>query len=91
MQAEGESRIMTSPRENSQDHNIFISLTSALYVIVKSRKEKSKALKKEEGQDIVSRGFDTRMEEIQEEHKQETTQLQKAITDRDNQMQAIQY
>ena len=49
LQAEGESRIITSPRENSQDHNIFISLTSALYVIVKSRKEKGKALKKEEG------------------------------------------
>ena len=36
---------MTPPREYAQDHNIFTSLTGALYVVVNSQKDKGKALK----------------------------------------------
>ena len=37
---------MDPSREDAQDHDIFISLTGALYVTINSRKEKGKALKK---------------------------------------------
>ena len=59
---------MNTPREDVQDHNIFISLTGALYVIVNSWKDYGKALKKHILKDIVPRGFDTRIEEIQGKH-----------------------
>ena len=72
---------MDPPREDAQDHDIFISMTRALYVTVNSRKDKGRALKKHILKDIVPRGFDARIEEIQEKHRQ-------AITDRDNQIQA---
>ena len=35
LQAKGEIHIMDSPREDAQDHDIFISLTDTLYVTVK--------------------------------------------------------
>ena len=56
LQAEGGCHIMTPPREDAQDHDIFISLTGALYVIVNSRKDKGKALKKHILKDIAPRG-----------------------------------
>ena len=89
MQAEGGCHIMTHPREDAQDHDIFISLTGALCVIVNSQKDKCKALKEHIMKDIVPRGFDARIEEIQEEHNQQTTQLQQAIADRDKKIRAI--
>ena len=61
---------MDRRREDAKDHDIFISLTGALYVTVNSRKDKSKALKKHILKDIVPRGFDARIEEIQEKHQQ---------------------
>ena len=61
---------MDRRREDAKDHDIFISLTGALYVTVNSRKDKSKALKKHILKDIVPRGFDARIEEIQEKHRQ---------------------
>ena len=69
MQAERGIRSMDPLREDAQDHDIFISLTGALYIIVNSRKDKGKALKKHILKDIVPRGFDARIEEIQEEHR----------------------
>ena len=84
MQAEGGIRSMDPLREDAQDHDIFISLTGALYIIVNSRKDKGKALKKHILKDIVPHGFDAKIEEIQEEHRQ-------AIEEKDNQIQAIQY
>ena len=62
-----------------------------MYIIINSQKDKGKALKKHILKDIVPHGFDARIEEIQEKHNQQTTQLQQAITGRDNQIQAIQY
>ena len=74
---------MDPPREDAQDHDIFISLTGTIYVNVNSRKDKGKALKKHILKDIVPRGFDVRIEEIQEKHRQ-------AITGRENQIKAHQ-
>ena len=84
LQAEGGCHIMKPPREDAQDHDIFISLTDALYVVVNSRKDKSKALKNHILKDIAPRRFDAKIEEIQEKHQQ-------AITDRDNQIKDFEF
>ena len=65
LQAEGGVHIMNTPKEDTQDHGTFISLTGALYVVINSRKDKGKALKKHILKDIETRGFDVRIEEIQ--------------------------
>ena len=70
LQAEGSVHIMNVAREDAQDHDIFISLTGALYVIVNYRNDKGKALKKHILKDIAPRGFDARIEEIQKKHRQ---------------------
>ena len=41
-----------------------------MYAIVNSRKDKGKALKEDILKDIVPRGFDASIEEIQEKHQQ---------------------
>ena len=70
LNVEGECHDATPPREDAQDHDIFISLTGTLYVVVNSQKDKGKALKKHILKDIVPRGFDVKIEEIQEKHRQ---------------------
>ena len=55
-----------------------------MYVIVNFQKDKGKALKKHIMKDIVSRGFDAKIEKIQEKHRQ-------AITDGENQIQALEF
>ena len=55
-----------------------------MYVIIKSQKDKGKALKKHILKDIVPRGLDARKEEIQGKHQQ-------AITDRDNEIKAFEF
>ena len=70
LQAEGGVCSIGPIKENAQDYHIFISLTGALYITVNSRKGKGKALKKHILKDIVPRGFDARIEEIQEKHRQ---------------------
>lgn len=40
LKAEGRIWSMDPPKEDAQDHDIFISLTSALYFNVNSREEK---------------------------------------------------
>ena len=57
----GGSVAWTTPKEDAQDHDIFISLTGVLYVTVNSRKDKGKAFKKHILKDIVTRGFDARI------------------------------
>ena len=64
LQAKWGIRSIGSPREDAQDHDIFILLTGALYVIVNSKKGKGKALKKHILKDIVPRGFDAKIEGI---------------------------
>ena len=51
------------PKEDAQDHDIFISLTGALYVVVNSRKDKGKVLQKHILKDIVPRGFDAKIKD----------------------------
>ena len=70
LQAGGGCHVMTHPRKDAQDHDIFISLTGALYVTVNSRKDKGKAFKKHILKDIAPHGFDARVEEIQGKHQQ---------------------
>ena len=70
LQAEGGVHIMNAAREDAQDHDFFISLTGALYVVVNYQKDKGKALKKHILKDIAPRGGDVRIEEIQEKHRQ---------------------
>ena len=70
LNVEGGCHDATPPREDAQDHEIFISLTGTLYVVVNSQKDKGKALKKHILKDIVPRGFDVKIEEIQEKHRQ---------------------
>ena len=67
------------PREDPQDHDIFILLTGALYVTVNSKKDKGKALNKHIMKHIVSRRFDAKTEEIQEKHRQATEEKDAAI------------
>ena len=72
----------------SKDHqdktDEFLSVFGVMYLIVNSRKDKGKALKEYILREIAPRGFDTRTEEIQEQHRQ-------TITGHDNQIQAIQH
>ena len=70
LQAEGRCHTIKPSREDAQDHDVFISLTGALYDVLNSQKDKGKALKKHILKDIVPRGFDTRIEEVQEKHRQ---------------------
>ena len=70
LKADGRCYDATPPREDAQYHDIFISLTGALYVVVNSQKDKSMALKKHILKDIVRLGFDVKIEEIQEKHRQ---------------------
>ena len=69
-----------------------------LYVVVNSQKDKGKAPKKHILKDIAARGFDVRIEEIEEKHQRAIEEKDAAIAllsddlqDRDNQIQAIQY
>ena len=45
LQAEGGVHIMNAPREDAQDHDIFISLTVALYVVVNPQKDRARRLR----------------------------------------------
>ena len=69
-----------APPAPLQDPDIFILLTGALYVTVNSRKDKGKAVKKHILKDIVPRGFDVRIEEIQEKHRQAIEEKDATIT-----------
>ena len=60
----------------------FFPVFGIMYIIIKSKKQKVKALKKHILKDIVPRGFDVRIEEIQGKHQQ-------TITGRDNQIKAL--
>ena len=57
----------------------LLSVFGVMYVIVNSRKAKGKRLKEHILKDIVSRGFNVRIKEIQGEHNQQTSQLLQTI------------
>ena len=71
------------PKDQQNKSEKFLSVLGVMYVIVNSWKDKGKALKEHILTEIVPRGFDARIEEIQEQHRQ-------AITGCENQIQAIQ-
>ena len=72
------------PKDHQNKTAKFLSVFRVMYVIIKSQKEKGKVIKKHILKDIVPRGLDARIEEIQGEHQQ-------AITDRDNQIKALEF
>ena len=78
------------PKENAQDHDIFISL-KALYVIVNSWKDKAKSFKNHIIKCIVLHGFDLKIAQVQEKHHTENEDQQRAIADHENHIQAIQH
>ena len=69
------------PKDYQNKADKFLSVFG---VIIKSQKDKGKALKKHILKDIVPRGLDARIEEIQGKHQQ-------VITDRDNQIKALEF
>ena len=62
----------------------FLTVFVVMCFIINSQKYKSKALKKHILKDIVPRGLDKRIEEIQGNHQQ-------AITGRDNQINVVDF
>ena len=74
----------SGPKDHQNKTDKFLSVFGAMYFIIKSQKDKGKALKKHMLKDIVPLGFDARIEEIQGKHQQ-------AITDRDNQRKALEF
>ena len=67
-----------------QDQDVFLSIYGVMHVIINSRKERGKELKEFIFKDIIPRGLNEKIKQLQEDH-------QLAITDRDNKTQAIQY
>ena len=59
----------SGPKDHQNKKDKFLSVFEVMYVIVKSRKDKGKALKEHIPKGIVPRGFDAKIEEIQEKHR----------------------
>ena len=74
----------SGPKDQQNKADKFLSVFGVMYVIVKSQKDKGKALKEHILKDIVPRGFDTKIEEVQGKH-------QEAITGCDNQIKALEF
>ena len=62
-------RLGLDPKTNKATHKFF-SFFGVIYVIVNSKKENGNALKDNILKDIVPRGLDVRIEEIQKKHQQ---------------------
>ena len=74
----------SGPKDQQNKTDKLLSVFGVMYVIVNSRKVKGKTLKEHILKDIVSRGFNVRIKEIQGEHNQQTSQLQQTIQEQDN-------
>ena len=72
------------PEYHQNNTDKFLSVFGPMYVIIKTQKDKGKAYKKQILKDIVPHGLNTRIEDIQGNH-------QEAITDRDNQVKALEF
>ena len=57
------------PKDQQNKTEKFLSAFGVMHVIVNSKKDKVKALKDHILKDLVPRGFDARIEEIQEKHQ----------------------
>ena len=62
-----------------------------MYVIVNSRKNEGKALKEHILKDIVPRGFDARIEEIQEKHREAIEEEDAAIALLNGELKSHEY
>ena len=60
----------SGPKDHQNKKDKFLSVFGVMYVIIKSQKDKGKALKKHILKDIVPRGFNAKIEEIQGKHRQ---------------------
>ena len=74
----------SGPKDHQSKTDKFLSAYGVMYVMVNSWKNKCKDPKEHILNDIVPHSFDSRMEEIQEDHQQTIQEL-------DNRIQAIQY
>ena len=88
----------SGPKDQQNKTDKFLSVFGIMYVIVNSKKDNAKALKEHFLKDIVPRGFDARIEEIQGQHQQAIEKKDAVIAlknddlqGRDNQIQAIKY
>ena len=86
------------PKDEQNKTDKLLLVFGVMHVIVKFKKDKGNALKKHILKDIVSRGFDVKIEGIQEKHQQAIEEkdtvlalLSDDLQDSDNQIQAIQY
>ena len=59
----------SGPKDQQNKADKSLSVFGVMYVIVNSRKSKGKVLKEHILKDIVLRGFDVRIEEIQQKHQ----------------------
>ena len=59
----------SGPKDYQNKTGKFLSVFGVMYVIIKSQKDKGKALKKHILKDIVPRQFDAKIEEIQGKHQ----------------------
>ena len=62
-----------------------------MYVIVKSQRDKGKALKKHILEDIIPRGLDARIEEIQEKHRRAIEEKDAALALLNDDLQSREY
>ena len=62
-----------------------------MYVIMKSQRDKGKALKKHILEDIIPRGLDARIEEIQEKHRRAIEEKDAALALLNNDLQSHEY
>ena len=76
--------LWSGPKDQQNKTDKFLSFLGLMYVIVNSKKDKGKALKEHILKDIVPRGFDVKIEEVQGKHQQ-------AIKEKDNQIQALEF
>ena len=67
------------PKDQQNKTDKFLSVFGIMYVIVNSKKDKGKALKQHILKDIVPRGFNAKIEEIQEKHRQTIEEKDAAI------------
>ena len=67
------------PKDQQNKMDKFLSVFGVMHVIINSRNDKDKALKEHILKDIVPRGFDARIEEIQEKHQQTIEEKDVAI------------
>ena len=82
---------LSGPKNHQNKTDKFLSTFRVMYVIVKSQKDKGKALKKHILKDIVPRGFDARIEEIQEKHRQAIEEKDATISLLNDDLQKREY